>query len=478
MTLLYDAAGVPVPVQGESMLPEYLGRIKQRVDAHMPLFQALHYRMRSDQSLYDNEPYDTITRREGSPLVRKRYHRYISSDPQTFADKIISTISMSSRTVKVEQLRESDQKRELNQMAVDFTNTSLKLADELQLTRGEADIVSQISFSLALRGWYVVRALTHVNPTTGQTVFDVTPFDPHNVVCAWNANGLEWVCNISWQTYSELRQNHPSMPQFPPSPEMTTESVRVYDYYDGQMNVVFTENMEIKAVTPHGSPRIPIVVGHVGGRTRSSVTLISDDLTDGYVRLGDSVFKRVRELYREYNDKMTMLGDLIERTADPSWEINSINGSKGLKDNPTEGGHIYQTQVTESIRAVEMPPLDRMASEYFERISREIQRATLPITAYGETPSGASGFLFQQTTRQQYVGTLDPFVKSMDHAFQQITELLRAQYATGYFSPINIPGSNDPYVPQALQIADRMICLLYTSPSPRDRTRSRMPSSA
>ena len=30
----------------------------------------------------------------------------------------------------------------------------------------------------------------------------------------------------------------------------------------------------------------------------------------------------------------------------------------------------------------------------------------------------------------------------------------------------------------AIEAADAMVCLLYTSPSPRDRTRSRMPSSA
>ena len=29
-----------------------------------------------------------------------------------------------------------------------------------------------------------------------------------------------------------------------------------------------------------------------------------------------------------------------------------------------------------------------------------------------------------------------------------------------------------------VQLSDRRLCLLYTSPSPRDRTRSRMPSSA
>ena len=34
------------------------------------------------------------------------------------------------------------------------------------------------------------------------------------------------------------------------------------------------------------------------------------------------------------------------------------------------------------------------------------------------------------------------------------------------------------FVPEVLLAANAMNCLLYTSPSPRDRTRSRMPSSA
>ena len=37
---------------------------------------------------------------------------------------------------------------------------------------------------------------------------------------------------------------------------------------------------------------------------------------------------------------------------------------------------------------------------------------------------------------------------------------------------------NDKKIGFKIQIADQYICLLYTSPSPRDRTRSRMPSSA
>ena len=48
--------------------------------------------------------------------------------------------------------------------------------------------------------------------------------------------------------------------------------------------------------------------------------------------------------------------------------------------------------------------------------------------------------------------------------------------------PVNI-GKGDQFDPNFLEISpnNRMpaiVCLLYTSPSPRDRTRSRMPSSA
>ena len=46
-----------------------------------------------------------------------------------------------------------------------------------------------------------------------------------------------------------------------------------------------------------------------------------------------------------------------------------------------------------------------------------------------------------------------------------------------YFLQVGIPGPHPPYDPTQ-DYLDMYACLLYTSPSPRDRTRSRMPSSA
>ena len=55
---------------------------------------------------------------------------------------------------------------------------------------------------------------------------------------------------------------------------------------------------------------------------------------------------------------------------------------------------------------------------------------------------------------------------------------------THYLQSLNVPGTGlamtDVTVSEleTVSLADYQICLLYTSPSPRDRTRSRMPSSA
>ena len=48
----------------------------------------------------------------------------------------------------------------------------------------------------------------------------------------------------------------------------------------------------------------------------------------------------------------------------------------------------------------------------------------------------------------------------------------------GYSTPVNSPTEMANDTMNMIELGDSYICLLYTSPSPRDRTRSRMPSSA
>ena len=55
---------------------------------------------------------------------------------------------------------------------------------------------------------------------------------------------------------------------------------------------------------------------------------------------------------------------------------------------------------------------------------------------------------------------------------------LNAIYASGWFSGVKIKSQDGPLGVRLIVNVVPNPCLLYTSPSPRDRTRSRMPSSA
>ena len=92
--------------------------------------------------------------------------------------------------------------------------------------------------------------------------------------------------------------------------------------------------------------------------------------------------------------------------------------------------------------------------------------------------------------------TDDPLMKAseaplMDHLVELRTRLLKSLFALAitfafcfYFADFIFVYLLSPYEAAALAVspnADLQLiytCLLYTSPSPRDRTRSRMPSSA
>ena len=79
---------------------------------------------------------------------------------------------------------------------------------------------------------------------------------------------------------------------------------------------------------------------------------------------------------------------------------------------------------------------------------------------------------------------LDPYQLAVDELTVKFHHIIEEHRNQGLYSPIE---SVDGRVKSIVSILDKMqrknvsmndICLLYTSPSPRDRTRSRMPSSA
>ena len=58
------------------------------------------------------------------------------------------------------------------------------------------------------------------------------------------------------------------------------------------------------------------------------------------------------------------------------------------------------------------------------------------------------------------------------------TRDMALRFSNGHFTMIGLRGENGKPLLRAYSIVSANYCLLYTSPSPRDRSVSRMPSSA
>ena len=84
----------------------------------------------------------------------------------------------------------------------------------------------------------------------------------------------------------------------------------------------------------------------------------------------------------------------------------------------------------------------------------------------------ASGFLIVVTYSQS-----DEINRQVEQRLENTAVMLRAQVRTNLTEMLQEDDETPTRIESAKQL-QLQICLLYTSPSPRDRTRSRMPSSA
>ena len=81
-------------------------------------------------------------------------------------------------------------------------------------------------------------------------------------------------------------------------------------------------------------------------------------------------------------------------------------------------------------------------------------------------------------TEYDFHKQLQQFVTDLNHLYQTEPAMHQVDFSWEGFEWINFRDVDKSIIAFERRAADSTHCLLYTSPSPRDRTRSRMPSSA
>ena len=417
--------------------------IVQMVNQHETDMTELRTRMEEDYSRYRLTPHVNVDKVTGQPILNTAV--YTSNAPKVFADKVISWQVLAELLVRVPHLEAGQHEEEADNLKERFAIGNLRAADERLRRMLQPSLRGQLAFYSTVRGGYIGgRCLLVKNPVTGKTYADITAFDPMHTHWCVGADGLEWLCHKIKKTSAQIQREYgvavagasfTSGPYISGSSNPEQEGVEVYDFYDGQINTVITDGETLKPPTPHGSPRVPGFLVLVGAapvlQSQSASGLIAD--------VGESVFSAARSIWDNKNTLMSIVKEIVERARDQTVILESQDGKKTLDGDPYTEPTQIAAQRGDKIYTLEMQKLADATMAYLTMVAGEEQRATLPYSAYGETPFQLSGFAITQL-RQATETVLSSRIEALGAMHWQIVELLYDQFMTGMFDGMQLSG--------------------------------------
>ena len=424
----------------------------QAVNAELPRFRPLIERQNTDQRIYDLEEW---MGEPGFEAVDMEMRGYTTNHPQVYANKLKTIVKTSGLRVKIFTARETESQRRINQGKRDWTMAILKRADTWLSHYLELPLMDQMAHSLALRGWAAGRCLLRQD-LNGETVVDVRPWDPRNVVWKLGPNGLLWICNRRYMTYSEIAATFPTtMRPLTRDEREDQQLLLVYDYLDSRYNTVFAEGLPIKMRRPHGADHVPAYISYVGDVTPTFAATMTTEQLD---KVGESCYAAVRDLYSTLNYLISSAKQRVAQKIRYAVVYVAKDKSSTLPVNPyTEGGAELTVEIGESVQVLQLPDLGEEFFRLLDFVLSEIQRGSLPHVAFGELQAAISGYAINQL-RDAVGSAVMPIVSAQQTAYQQIVDKLMAQYVTGDFRSVSIPGEwDDETIAHVQQGDDAMV---------------------
>ncbi len=430
----------PVPMYSRDDIVEIVNQHERDTDP-------LRIRMDKDFDLYRLTTHVITDHATGDAL--ENYAIYTTSAPRVFADKVISWQVMAELLIRAPHMDAGGHQEEADNFKERFAIGCLKAADERLIRKLQASLRGQLSSYTTIRGGYVGgRCLLVKNPMTGKTYADITAWDPMHIHWGIGADGLEWACYKIKMTRAQifkeygvdLRRDSGGLLGrigniFRGSSDAEKEGEYVYDFYDGYTNRVCTEKEDLKPPTPHGSPRVPVYLVLVGPMPLLQSTTASNLVAE----VGESIFAGAREIYEKYSDVMSIFLEIVERARKQTVIMESPDGKKLLPEDPYVYPTMIGTRTGDKIYTLTLQEMARETMAYVTQILGEIQRATLPFSAYGETPFQLSGFAITQL-RQATETVLSSRIEALSQMYLQIVNLLYDQFMTGAFDGMQLSG--------------------------------------
>lgn len=435
--------GPPSSLMMSPVMPSYSREdIVKMVDQHETDHQPLYDRMNGDFERYRLTTHTIRDSVSGQEI--KGYAVYTSNAPRTYADKVISWLTLAELLIRVPHIEAGDHPEEADNLKERFAIGCLESANERLKRMLQPSLLGQQAFYVTVRGGYIGgRCLLAKNPYTGATYADIAAWDPMHIHWGIGPDGMDWACYKIKKTRAQIRREYGVdigggtffQRLFHGSSDAEKEGIDVYDFYDGVVNTVVTDGETLKPPTPHGSPRVPVALVLVGAMPM----LQSETAKNLVAEVGESVFAGAREVYEKYSDVMSIFLEIVERARKQTIIAESRDGKKTLPEDPIRHPTMIATATGDKVYTLELQKMAQETMSYVTQIMGEIQRATLPISVYGETPFQLSGYAITQL-RQATETVLASRLEAREQLVLQMSNLLYDQFMTGAFEGMRLSG--------------------------------------
>lgn len=413
--------------------------------------QPLYRRMDGDYGLYTLQPFTGI---DNDLYDSEEYLHATDNAPRTFANKVINWFVSAANITRIEMAGRSEELRRIDSAKERLAYGMLNAADKLIKKKGDPGLREEIGEQICIRGPVFARTMLRIDPDTGQTIVEITPWDSRNVVWDTGPKGLAWVAHKMRKTRAQIQREYGVTLEGASDAFNNNDQTGfvVFDYYDDLVNSVFTEDRQIlKVPQPHLRPRMPVAYAFggyssmmnsgnsSGGDISSGGTVVSESIQ----HFSESIYESNRETYANTNYMKSIGLHLSALARQPSKKVFSIDGTLTLNEDSDLPGAEIPLSTTAQQDVVNVPPAELTATavQMLQIFESEKEQGSLSAVNFGNAPFSLSGFAINSLSISAEE-KIQPRIRQGNSFYSMALDILMEQYATGMFPILTVTGND------------------------------------
>ena len=375
---------------------------------------------------------------------------------KVLARKVSNGVGYAERIIRVLDDADNEEFRDKNNAYERWCVGVLEMADErLQSGGMNSTVQGENAWNAVVRGGWIGTRAVLIKDAQGETVPDIVPVDPRNLVYEKGRGEPLWAAIITQRAKQDIRDEYPRFKfgienNVQHHDDDDDELARVIDYYwteDGKrMNCVIIDGQYAKKPTDTFAVNFPIVIRLIGNNPGVMNYSLKDTIDGtreipGIEDVGDSIFAALRHVIPQVNRLASYRMALTARAVQGTLIVKSRDGTKELdQDAFASGAELgLSTDNDEDIGLLPISQLTSDAGQLEGELRLDESNAGLSDPALGRLTSPVSGAALQILSQADNE-VVAPFLKAVESMLAGILDNLGRQYETGRYKDIEVRG--------------------------------------